>query len=502
MRASAGVSVHDGCAGDFGIANRLFAARHAAADGDRGRLTVRRADTAWPASTARSRRPRPEAPAIRARSTAGIARCRAAPNGAGHDRSPPPCSAGECACSRMTSPTPSSAAITAMPSRSRRRAPRLRIGRVDQRSQRQPDDHAIQPPLFIARRRDARAASAGLWVTTRIAVPSALTRSNSVRDVLAGLFVELAGRFVGEQQRRPVGQRARDRDALHLAAGELRGQVIARDRQARRNRAARASARGARRPRRRLPPAAARRSPRRSSIGSRKKRWKTNPMRVRRMRPRSASESCATSRPSNSSDPLVGVSTQPSRCSSVDLPQPDGPVIATYSPASTVSRHVAQRHDRTGGHRKHAADIRAPSTIGISHEHLAAQRGRNRQTGGQPDRIDAAASAVAINSARWSTARAARRRRSAAARGGPASGGGCGRGRARAAPPSGSASSPPPPTSSADSHSSIDAMRGRPMPSARSAAISPSRWLIDTVSSVATSRNANTIVSDDSTSEI
>ena len=42
----------------------------------------------------------------------------------------------------------------------------------------------------------------------------------------------------------------------------------------------------------------------------------------------------------------------------------------------------------------------------------------------------------------------------------------------------------------------------RPMPSARSAAISPSRWLTDTVSSVATSRNANTSVIVDSTSEI
>ena len=45
-------------------------------------------------------------------------------------------------------------------------------------------------------------------------------------------------------------------------------------------------------------------------------------------------------------------------------------------------------------------------------------------------------------------------------------------------------------------------MRRRPIPSARSAAISPSRWLIETVSSVATRRNANDIVSDESTNEI
>lgn len=41
------------------------------------------------------------------------------------------------------------------------------------------------------------------------------------------------------------------------------------------------------------------------------------------------------SRPSNESDPPVAWSTQPSSCSSVDLPQPEGPMIATYSPAST-----------------------------------------------------------------------------------------------------------------------------------------------------------------------
>ena len=45
-------------------------------------------------------------------------------------------------------------------------------------------------------------------------------------------------------------------------------------------------------------------------------------------------------------------------------------------------------------------------------------------------------------------------------------------------------------------------MRRRGKPSARSAATSPSRWLTDTVSSVATSRNANASVIDDSTNEI
>ena len=73
------------------------------------------------------------------------------------------------------------------------------------------------------------------------------------------------------------------------------------------------------------------------SIGRRKKRWNTNPMRISRMRLRSASERPATSRSSNRTSPLVGWSTTPIRCSSVDFPQPDGPLTATYSPRPTRS---------------------------------------------------------------------------------------------------------------------------------------------------------------------
>ena len=70
-----------------------------------------------------------------------------------------------------------------------------------------------------------------------------------------------------------------------------------------------------------------------------------------------------------------------------------------------------------------------------------------------------------------------------------------------------------PPSGSASSAADADQQRrfpqqhrrdppARQMPSARSAAISPSRWFTDTVSSVATSRNANASVIDDSTTEI
>ena len=147
-------------------------------------------------------------------------------------------------------------------------------------------------------------------------------------DLPAGGLVELAGRLVREQQRRAVGERARDRDALHLAAGQLRRPMIAPcarpDVVEQLARAARRSAFDA--------PASACGSSMFSqavSIGSRKNRWNTKPMRVSRMRLRSDSGSVLTSRPSKTSVPALGGSTQPRMCSSVDLPQPDGPVIAT-----------------------------------------------------------------------------------------------------------------------------------------------------------------------------
>ena len=49
-----------------------------------------------------------------------------------------------------------------------------------------------------------------------------------VEHALRGRRVDRAGRLVGEQQARLVGERARDRDALALAARELAGSCSAR----------------------------------------------------------------------------------------------------------------------------------------------------------------------------------------------------------------------------------------------------------------------------------
>ena len=42
-------------------------------------------------------------------------------------------------------------------------------------------------------------------------------------DVLGGARIEVSGRLVGKQDARRIGDRARDRDPLLLAAGELAG---------------------------------------------------------------------------------------------------------------------------------------------------------------------------------------------------------------------------------------------------------------------------------------
>ena len=47
-----------------------------------------------------------------------------------------------------------------------------------------------------------------------------------LHDADAGLRVEVAGGLVGDQQHRPVDERAGDRDALLLTAGELAGQAV------------------------------------------------------------------------------------------------------------------------------------------------------------------------------------------------------------------------------------------------------------------------------------
>src|SRR5207249_1143354 len=71
--------------------------------------------------------------------------------------------------------------------------------------------------------------------------------------------------------------------------------------------------------------------------GNRLNCWKTNPIFVFRILARSSAERPATSWPSSTYRPALGVSRQPSRFMKVDFPEPDGPMTATNSPRPIVT---------------------------------------------------------------------------------------------------------------------------------------------------------------------
>ena len=100
-----------------------------------------------------------------------------------------------------------------------------------ERSKREPEDHPGEPsrsirPSRMTSVRPARDAIAWSCVTMTTAVPSLLHAIEQLGDLFAGRAIELSGRLVGQQQHRPIGQRPRDGDPLHLAAGELRRAMV------------------------------------------------------------------------------------------------------------------------------------------------------------------------------------------------------------------------------------------------------------------------------------
>ena len=80
------------------------------------------------------------------------------------------------------------------------------------------------------------------------------------------------------------------------------------------------------------------------SVGTRLKAWNTKPMRSRRNRVSWSSSMPVRSAPPIRTRPLVGVSSPARQCSSVDFPDPDGPMIAVSCPrvnaTSTPARAV------------------------------------------------------------------------------------------------------------------------------------------------------------------
>ena len=71
------------------------------------------------------------------------------------------------------------------------------------------------------------------------------------------------------------------------------------------------------------------------SVGRRLKDWKTNPTRSRRSLVRSLSPSVVRSVSPMNTWPEVAESRPARQCISVDLPDPDGPMIAVNRPGST-----------------------------------------------------------------------------------------------------------------------------------------------------------------------
>ena len=150
-------------------------------------------------------------------------------------------------------------------------------------------------------------------------------------DLAAGRLVEIAGRLVGDEDRRMRRQRARERDALLLAAGQLGRIVIDPLAQADRRRAPARRAR--RRPRRPRARAAPRRFPAPSwwgSGGTTGTRCRHGGRGSARARPRRARAG-----PVRRRGPCrcPGRSSPAATISRVDLPEPDGPTRPTASPA-------------------------------------------------------------------------------------------------------------------------------------------------------------------------
>ncbi len=70
------------------------------------------------------------------------------------------------------------------------------------------------------------------------------------------------------------------------------------------------------------------------SCGSRLNDWKTNPIRSRRTLVSTLSDCLVRSLPPSSTCPEVAVSRPARQCMSVDLPDPDGPMMAVNRPRS------------------------------------------------------------------------------------------------------------------------------------------------------------------------
>ena len=149
------------------------------------------------------------------------------------------------------------------------------------------DPAGAQPHHAVA----ARASAVSCVTSTSVVPRLRVAGEQQIDDLLAGVFVEIAGRLVGDQDRRIGRQRARERDALLLAAGKFRRIMVQPLAEADRREFARARAH-----RRRATPASSSGTATFSSavmVGIRWNDWKTMPTLRPRKRASASSSSCA-----------------------------------------------------------------------------------------------------------------------------------------------------------------------------------------------------------------
>jgi hypothetical protein len=78
------------------------------------------------------------------------------------------------------------------------------------------------------------------------------------------------------------------------------------------------------------------------STGSRLNAWKTKPIRRRRSAVSSSSRMPVSSVPPSHTCPLVAASSPARQCMRVDLPEPDGPMMAVNSPRAKATSTPAR----------------------------------------------------------------------------------------------------------------------------------------------------------------
>ena len=201
----------------------------------------------------------------------------------------------------------------------------------------------ISPSLSSTTRLRIWSTMSSSWVAMTMVVPVAVDPVEQPHDVEADRGVEVAGGLVAEQDRRLVDERAGDRHALLLTAGQLVRQPLLLAVRGRPSRASRARSAGSAWRERAdhlqgegdvLVDGLVRQQPEVLEDGADLAAQRAAPC-GRAGRP--------SSRPATRTWPPVARSSRRTRRSRVDLPEPDGPTTKTNSPRSTSRLTFAQR---------------------------------------------------------------------------------------------------------------------------------------------------------------